>query len=82
MYTAAQMYGTGAQIPVAQGVAAATQPMGVYSQGAANGYRSLIDPQNPLLWVAGFLLLTVGAAGVSGSARLGPARASAALGKE
>jgi hypothetical protein len=75
------MYGTTTQVPVA-GVAAVTQPMGVYGQGAANGYKSMLDPHNPLMWLGVFLLATVGAAGVSGSARLGPARASAGVGKE
>ena len=81
MFTASQLYGTSPQVPVA-GVAAVTQPMGVYSQGVGDGYKSLIDPHNPLMWFGVFLLATVGAAGVSGSARLGPARASAGLGKD
>lgn len=81
MFWATDQYGTNAQVPVG-GVAAVTQPMGIYSQGAANGYKSLIDPHNPITWFGLFLLATVGAAGVSGSARLGPARASAGIGKD
>lgn len=81
MFTSAGLYGTSAQVPLG-GVAAVTQPMGVYSEGAAQGYKSLIDPQNPIMWLGVFLLVTVGAAGVSGSARLGPARVAAGVGKE
>jgi hypothetical protein len=78
MFTAATMYGTQAQIPAA-GVAAVTQPMGIsFDDKPFAG--SLIDPHNPLMWFGVFLLATVGAAGVSGSARLGKAEISAAVG--
>lgn len=80
MFTSAGLYGTSPQAPLG-GVASVTQPMGVYSQGAAQGYKSMLDPHNPIMWLGVFLLATVGAAGISGSARLGPARVSGGVGK-
>jgi len=47
----------------------------------ANGVKSLIDPKNPLVWFGFLLLATVGAAGVAGSVRLGPAKVSGSVGK-
>lgn len=78
MFSAATMYGTQAQVPSA-GVAAVTQPMGIsFDDGSFAG--SLLDPHNPLMWFGVFLLATVGAAGLSGSARLGKAKLTAAVG--
>jgi hypothetical protein len=45
------------------------------------GWRALVDPRNPLVWVGAVLLITVGAASAAGSARLGPARIAGAIGK-
>lgn len=81
MFTAAQLYGTTPQVPI-NGSTTPTQPLGVYGMGHAHGYRSLVDPHNPITWLGVFLLATVGLAGVSGSARLGPAHASAGIGKD
>lgn len=45
------------------------------------GYRGLANPRNPLMWLGVLLLATVGAAGLAGSVRLGPAKLSGAIGK-
>jgi hypothetical protein len=78
MFTAQSLYGTQPQVPSA-GLASVTEPMGV-SLDDRGGIRGLIDPSNPLVWFGGFLLVTVGAAGVSGSARLGRAKVAASVG--
>jgi hypothetical protein len=41
----------------------------------------LVNPRNPLAWLALLALATVGAAGLAGSVRLGPARISGSVGK-
>jgi CHASE1-domain containing sensor protein len=46
----------------------------------ASGVRGLIDPNNPLVWFGGILLITVGAAGFASSVRLGKAKASINVG--
>lgn len=46
-----------------------------------SGWRSLVDPRNPIVWFGALLLVTVGAAGVAGSVRLGPARVGGSVGK-
>lgn len=76
---ASEMFGIGAQGP-SYGVAAPTQAMG--SGMLDGGWRSLLDPDNPLMWFGVVLLVTVGAAGVAGSIRLGKAKLSASLDKE
>lgn len=78
MFTAASVYGTQAQVPSA-GLSAVTEPMGVTfdDKGLAG---AMVDPHNPLFWFGLFLLGTVGAAGLSGSARLGKAKIAASLG--
>ena len=45
------------------------------------GWRRAIDPRNPLVWFGAILLVTVGAAGVAGSVRLGPAAIGGKVGK-
>jgi hypothetical protein len=45
------------------------------------GWRSVVDPHNPIVWFGVLLLVTVGAAGFAGSVRLGPAKVGAAVGK-
>lgn len=74
-WTAQSVYGTSPQAPSI--VAAPTQPMGL--DDMANGWRGLIDPRNPLTWLGVVLLVTVGAAGVAGSVRLGRAKFSAGV---
>jgi len=78
VYDAASVYGATPQAP-SYGVAAPTQAMGTDDIRA--GWRGLVDPNNPLMWFGVILLLTVGAAGVAGAARLGPARVSGSLGQ-
>lgn len=78
MFTAAGMYGTQPQVPSA-GIAAVTQPMGI-SVDDKGLVGSMIDPDNPLFWLGLFLAATVGAAGLSGSARIGKAKIAASLG--
>jgi len=77
MFTSAQLYGTQPQAPT-YGVGTATQAMGVDAD--RHGMAALIDPNNPLVWFGALLLITVGAAAVSGSARLGRAKVSASVG--
>lgn len=45
------------------------------------GFRGLIDPGSPILWLAGIALVTIGAAGFAGSVRLGPAKLGGKIGK-
>lgn len=45
------------------------------------GLAGLVSPRNPLMWLGVILLATVGAAGLAGSVRLGPARLSGSVGK-
>lgn len=77
MFTAEQLYGAQPQAP-SYGVASVTQAMGL--QMDRTGWRALVDPRNPLVWLGGLMAVTVGAAAVSGSARLGRAKASASIG--
>lgn len=79
MFWADTVYGTSPQIP-SVGVAAVTEPMGV-SATHRGGAAGLVDPHNPLFWFGALMLLTVGAAGVSGSARFGPVHVGASAGK-
>jgi hypothetical protein len=75
-WSASSLYGATPQAP-SYGVAAPTQGMG--TDDIATGWRGLVDPNNPLMWFGIVLLVTVGAAGVAGSVRLGRARASVSL---
>lgn len=75
-FSASSLYGTTPQAP-SYGIAAPTQHMG--TDDIASGVRGLFDPNNPLLWFGAVLLVTVGAAGVAGSVRLGNAKLSASL---
>lgn len=76
MYTAQSLYGASPQAP-SYGIAAPTQSMA--TDDIRTGWKGLIDPNNPLMWFGVILLVTVGAAGVAGSVRLGRARFSAAV---
>ncbi len=71
MFDAQSVYGVTPQVG-SYGVAAPTQQMG--TDDITAGWRGLVDPNNPLMWFGVVLLITVGAAGVAGSVRLGRAR--------
>jgi len=45
------------------------------------GLSGLAHPRNPMMWFGVLLLVTVGAAGLAGSVRLGPAKLSGSVGK-
>lgn len=77
-FTASGVYGIAGQGP-SYGVAAPTQRMA--NDGLDTGLHALIDIHNPLLWFGALLLITVGAAGVAGSVKLGPAKLSGSVGK-
>lgn len=79
MYDAESVYGMTPQAP-AWGVAAPTAHLG--SDDMSSGLRALIDPHNPLVWLGGIVALTVGFAGLAGSARVGSIRVKASAGKE
>ena len=77
---ASDLYGTApVQLP-AFGVAAPTARSG--TDDMSSGWKGLIDPHNPLFWFGVVLLVTVGAAGVAGSVRLGRAKLSATVDRE
>jgi hypothetical protein len=46
-----------------------------------DGFAGLLHPDNPLFWFGSFLGVTFGLVAVSGSVRLGRARAGASVGK-
>jgi hypothetical protein len=73
---ASQVFGIAPQQP-SYGVAAPTQAVGVSTD--PGGWRALVDPHNPLVWFGAVLLVTVGAAGLAGSVRLGKATISASV---
>lgn len=79
-YTAQSLYGVTPQAP-SYGVAAPTQQMGIDTTVRRGGWRGLVDPGNPLMWFGALLLVTVGAAGVAGSVRLGRARVAVDVGQ-
>lgn len=80
MFTAQGLYGATPQAPSYAPNAAPTQAM-AYTDDLQSGVRGLVDPANPLTWFGIVLLVTVGAAGVAGSVRLGRAKLSASLDK-
>lgn len=77
MYDATSLYGATPQAP-SYGVAAPTQAMA--TDDIRTGVKGLLDPSNPLVWFGVLLLVTVGAAGVAGSVRLGKANLKASVG--
>lgn len=77
MFDAQSLYGCEPQMP-AMGIAAPTQ--GMATDNMRVGPMGLLDPHNPLFWFGGFLLVTVGAAGVAGSARLGKVKVAVGAG--
>lgn len=74
---AEMLYGPTSQLPTAD-VSAPTERLNLGS--GEHSWSSLTSVHNPLTWFAGILLITVGAAGIAGSARVGPAHVSASLG--
>lgn len=78
MWTAQSVYGMTPQAP-SYGVAAPTQDMAV--DPIPGGWRRLVTPDNPLFWAGVLILVTLGAAGVAGSVRLGRAQLAVDLDK-
>lgn len=78
MFDAESLYGATPQSP-SYGVAAPTQGMATGGDGLA-GWKALVDPSNPLVWVGVFMVAAVGFGALAGSARLGPAKASVSVG--
>jgi len=76
-WTATSIYGAQPQMP-SRGIAAPTEGMG--SDDLVTGVRGLVDPHNPLVWFGAILLVTVGAASVAGSARVGKFKIGASAG--
>lgn len=84
MYTASSVYGISQDIPGGTtGNLPGYRPtsgMGMTFDDA-KGLRAVIDVRNPLFVFGCLLAATLGAIGVSGSARVGPAKVAAELGK-
>jgi hypothetical protein len=78
VFTAQSMYGATPQAP-SYGVASPTQHMA--TDDISTGWKGLVDPNNPLLWFGAILLVTVGAASLAGSVRLGKAKLVASVGQ-
>lgn len=76
---ASDVFGMAPQAPT-YGTAAPTQAMATNGLLDSSGWRSLVDPGNPLMWFGVVLLITVGAAGAAGSVRLGKAKLQASVG--
>jgi len=74
---AQSMYGVTPQAP-SYGAAAPTQHMG--TDDIANGWRALVDPHNPLVWLGGLALVTVGLGAFASSVRIGKATARISVG--
>lgn len=79
-YSAEALFGQ-QSVPASMGVAAGTQVISAGADDQGSGIGQLINPRNPLVWFGALLLVTVGAAGLAGSVRLGPARVSGSVGK-
>ena len=62
------------------GVQAPTAHMARSTEGEI-GWRTAIDPSNPVLWLGVIVAAAFGLAGVAGSAKFGPIKASASVGK-
>ena len=78
-FFAANIYGTA---PVA--IPAVSPPASASSTdalGHAGGWKGLVNPNNPMFWLGVVVLTTFGAAGLAGSVRLGPAKATGSIGK-
>lgn len=77
-FSASKLYGIAGQ-GATYGVAAPIQHMA--SDDYDIGWRTLLDPHNPIFWFGVVLACTLGAVGVAGSVKLGPAKLTAAVGK-
>lgn len=77
--TAEGLFGTPPMVAT-MGPAAPTQQMGTSADGLS-GWTGLIHPDNPLFWIGGLIVVTVGLASVAGRVRLGPASAAVKVGK-
>jgi hypothetical protein len=78
MFTAESIYGTA---PVIPGIGVVTDTAISATDRQRRGWRALVDPTNPIMWFGAVLLITVGAAGIAGSARIGPVKVAGAVGK-
>ncbi len=79
MWTAADVFGMQPTAPDYGVTSAPTQHMA--TSDIAGGWRALVDPANPLVWLGGLLVLTVGFAALSGTVRVGKVTASASVGR-
>lgn len=77
---ATSLYGAQPQAP-SPGAGRPTEHMSIGAMDIEGGWKGLVDPRNPLVWFGLLLAITVGAAGVSGSVKVGPGKASASLGE-
>jgi hypothetical protein len=80
MYTAQSMYGVQPQIPGATAGVSAPTMHSALSPDDITSWRALVDIHNPLVIFGLVLALTLGAAGISGSAKAGPVKFSGSLG--
>ena len=51
------------------------------TDSARRGLKAFTDPQNPVTWLVGLVLVTIGFAGIAGSVKLGPAKLGGSIGK-
>jgi hypothetical protein len=75
--TASRIYGTA---PVFVGAVPADTALSA-TDATRRGLGAFVDPHNPVLWLLGIVLVTVGAAGIAGSVKLGPAAIGGKIGK-
>ena len=77
-WTSAEIYGTSPLM----GPSSSSAPIGQNVSDQDTGkWATLVNPKNPLMIFGVILLVTVGAAGFAGSARIGPVRVSGSAGK-
>lgn len=69
-----------ANMAPSNGVQAPTAHM-ARSAETEHGWRTAVDPHNPVLWLGVIVAAAVGLAGLAGSARLGPIKVSGSVGK-
>ncbi len=81
MYSAESLYGSTPQAPSFAPTTPAAPTQRMASSDVKGGWRALVDPHNPLVWLGGVLVVTMGLAGVAGSVRLGRAQLSASIGE-
>jgi hypothetical protein len=79
-FTAQSMYGAAPpQTPSYSSTASALY--GMSTDDVHTGWRGLFDLNNPLTWFGGILLVTLGAASVSGSVRLARTEIKGGIGR-